>query len=155
MSTEPWRPNPTPNPYGSPYDRPPSRVPDEYLRIGDSERERAAAALGEHYAAGRLQRSELEERLDAAYAARTLADLERLFVDLPDPAPFRPGSAQRPAPPPQRHRHGHVELAFIVAVVCMLLALSVALTAVWGFPPFPLFFVFFWIALGRRRRVWL
>jgi len=143
MSTEPWRPHPNPA----------DRVPDRLLRIGDSERERAAAALGEHFAAGRLQRGELDERLDAAYAGRTLADLERLFTDLPEPAPFRPGRAPRTAPPPERRPRSHAELAVIPVVVAMVV-LFVVLTLRLHFPPFFLF-PFFWIVMGRRRRVWL
>ena len=44
------------------------------LRIGDVERERAQAALGEHYAAGRLGHDEFSERLDRIWSARTRAD---------------------------------------------------------------------------------
>lgn len=54
------------------------------LRIGDSERDAAVAALGEHYAAGRLTKQEFDERADRAAAARFNADLAPLFADLPD-----------------------------------------------------------------------
>ena len=53
------------------------------LRIGDAERERAVADLGEHFAAGRLTEEEHGERTDQAYQARTQADLDALFDDLP------------------------------------------------------------------------
>lgn len=56
---------------------------DEHLRIGDAERERAAADLGEHYAQGRLTADEHAERLDRIWAARTRADLAPVFADLP------------------------------------------------------------------------
>lgn len=73
----------------------------EHLRIGDAEREQAAAALGEHYAQGRLTAEEHAERLDRVWAARTRADLGPVFRDLPGgdgaAAPARPGSARRPA----------------------------------------------------------
>ena len=59
-------------------------------RIGDAEREQAVQALSEHYAAGRIDRSELDARLETAYRARTLDQLRALFADLPEPAPFRP-----------------------------------------------------------------
>ena len=63
-------------------DRPPA------VRASDADRERVARTLGEHGAAGRLTPEELEQRLDAAYAARTQGDLERLLDDLPPtPAP--------------------------------------------------------------------
>jgi Domain of unknown function (DUF1707)/TM2 domain len=53
------------------------------LRIGFSEREAAVRELGEHYAAGRLDGAEYEERTAIAYAARTADDLAPLFADLP------------------------------------------------------------------------
>jgi hypothetical protein len=53
------------------------------IRIGTTEREQAVKALGEHFAHGRLEPSEFEERMTAAYAARTAAELDRLFADLP------------------------------------------------------------------------
>ena len=60
------------------------------LRIGDAEREDAAQALGEHFATGRLDRAEYDDRLAAAFAARTEGDLLVLFTDLPLPHPGRP-----------------------------------------------------------------
>jgi hypothetical protein len=56
------------------------------LRIGDAERDAAAADLGEHYAAGRLTLDELKERLDEIFSARTLGQLGRVMADLPRPA---------------------------------------------------------------------
>jgi hypothetical protein len=58
------------------------------LRASDSDRERAAADLREHYAAGRLSSTELSERLDFVYAATTLSALAELRADLPDPRPL-------------------------------------------------------------------
>jgi Domain of unknown function (DUF1707)/TM2 domain len=53
------------------------------IRIGNAEREAAVRALGDHYAQGRLDQEEYEERTTAAYAARTSDDLVPLFDDLP------------------------------------------------------------------------
>lgn len=53
------------------------------MRASDAERERIAEALREAVAEGRLDMEEFEERLDAAYRARTHADLEPLVRDLP------------------------------------------------------------------------
>jgi Domain of unknown function (DUF1707) len=53
------------------------------LRIGDAERDAAAADLGEHYAAGRLSLDELNERLDAVFSSKTLGQLTRVMADLP------------------------------------------------------------------------
>jgi Domain of unknown function (DUF1707) len=68
-----------------------SRDPD--LRAGDADREEVAAALREHYAMGRLTAAEFDERVDAAYTARTYGDLARLTRDLPAASP---GPAARP-----------------------------------------------------------
>jgi hypothetical protein len=63
------------------------------MRASDAEREQAAQALREHYAAGRLDEQELSERLDAVYEARTVEDLDHLRRDLPQ-LPV-PAAAQR------------------------------------------------------------
>jgi hypothetical protein len=70
------------------------------LRASDAERERTATLLREHTAAGRLTPEELDERLETAYAARTVSELDALVHDLPAspgaPTPSRPPrSAQR------------------------------------------------------------
>lgn len=53
------------------------------IRASDEDRSRTAAALGEHYAAGRLTLDEFQERLDGVYAATTLGELDHLMADLP------------------------------------------------------------------------
>lgn len=56
-------------------------------RIGDAERDRAADYLRDHMSVGRLSQEEFDERVTAALQARTAADLEPLFSDLPAPKP--------------------------------------------------------------------
>lgn len=53
------------------------------LRAADADREAVADILRAQCAAGRLDVSELEERLSAALAARTLGELDRLLADFP------------------------------------------------------------------------
>jgi hypothetical protein len=53
------------------------------LRISDQEREQAAQQLREHFAAGRISEDELNERVQAIYAARTQQELRSLLSDLP------------------------------------------------------------------------
>lgn len=53
------------------------------LRISDAERDAAVTALGEHYAAGRLNKDEYDQRADQAWAAKYEGDLGPLFADLP------------------------------------------------------------------------
>ena len=123
-------------------------VPADQLRVGDDERQQAVAALGEHFAAGRLDREEFDSRVQAAYAGRTRVDLRALFGDLPEPAPFRPErapdrTAGRPARPP-------------VFTLVLILAVFVTVSAVLRFPVFPLLFLLLFLAwrtgaIGSRR----
>ncbi|MGH3568427.1 MAG: DUF1707 SHOCT-like domain-containing protein [Pseudonocardia sp.] len=71
------------------------------IRVGHDERERAVRALGEHFAKGRLDMDEYENRCTRAYAARTTADLDALFDELPNP--FTP--APHPAHPYPAQSH--------------------------------------------------
>ena len=56
---------------------------DAKIRASDADRDRTAAALREHLAAGRLTIEEFGERLDRAYAAKTLGELSEVMADLP------------------------------------------------------------------------
>jgi hypothetical protein len=56
---------------------------DPRIRASDADRDRTAALLREHHAAGRLTAEEFNERLDKAYAAKTLGELDQLLSDLP------------------------------------------------------------------------
>ncbi len=58
-----------------------SELPE--MRASDTERERITERLREAVAEGRLSMDEFNERLDAAYRARTSGDLELLVNDLP------------------------------------------------------------------------
>ena len=53
------------------------------LRISDADRDRVAELLRESAGEGRLDIDELEERLEAAYAAKTYGELVPLTADLP------------------------------------------------------------------------
>ncbi|MEU7258918.1 DUF1707 domain-containing protein [Streptomyces rimosus] len=58
-------------------------LPD--LRASDADRERVAEILREALAEGRLEMAEFDERLTAAYQARTVGALKPLVADLPQP----------------------------------------------------------------------
>jgi hypothetical protein len=60
---------------------------DDYFRPSDAERDRVAAFLRGHFAAGGITPAELDARLTATITARTYADLVRVLADLPVPAP--------------------------------------------------------------------
>ncbi len=142
------------------------------LRIGDAEREAAAARLREHFAVGRLTMEEFQQRLDAAFAAKTDRDLARITSDLPGfaqqtttapaggfqsggPAPYGygpgeygPGSRGWRQP----RRPSYVRVAILLAVV-----LFVVLPALrWPFgwillPSFPVLAVLIGIVVFGRR----
>ncbi len=79
-------------------------LPAEQRRASDADREHVAERLRDAAGDGRLTIPELEERLEAAFSARTYAELEPLTHDLPDhphPAPRVP-STLRPAGSPAR-----------------------------------------------------
>jgi hypothetical protein len=58
-------------------------VGDPKIRASDEDRDRAASLLREHHAAGRLDAEEFAERLDKAFAAKTIGELDELMEDLP------------------------------------------------------------------------
>ncbi len=59
------------------------------LRIGDNERHQVAEILREAAGEGRIDLDELDERLEATYAAKTYADLVPITLDLPStPVPL-------------------------------------------------------------------
>ena len=76
--TEPSSPDPTG----------PEPAPARDLLLSDVERLHALTALGDHYAAGRLDDSEFHARSGDVAAARTLSQLRGSFHDLPGGMPL-------------------------------------------------------------------
>ncbi|MBZ5741309.1 DUF1707 domain-containing protein [Nocardioides mangrovi] len=74
------------------------------MRISDDDRHRVAEQLREAAGAGRLDLDELDERLEATYAARTYADLVPITRDLPVLPASRPASTPVVAGP-ESERH--------------------------------------------------
>jgi Domain of unknown function (DUF1707) len=56
---------------------------DPRIRASDEDRDRAVALLREHHAAGRLTAAEFSDRLDKAYEAKTMGEIDELLADLP------------------------------------------------------------------------
>ena len=67
---------------------------DQHLRVSDAEREAVTDQLAEHFAAGRLDQAEFDDRVGRAMSAKTRADLSGLFADLSDT-----GAPAVPEPP--------------------------------------------------------
>lgn len=118
---------------------------DPRTRIADSDRERAMADLAGHYADGRLDHEEYDERLDAIWTARTRADLAVLFSDLPKQAVPYPQPAARSA----RRPYGPRRRFPLLPVVVVLIALSALTHAPFWLLVFPLMFV-----RSRRRQAY-
>ncbi|HEX4805146.1 MAG TPA: DUF1707 domain-containing protein [Conexibacter sp.] len=95
------------------------------LRASDAERERTATLLRDHAGAGRLTPEELDERLDAAYAARTVGELEALLRDLP-------AAAAAPAPTPaSRSAHREAARRRVLHAIGQAMLVSAAAIAIW------------------------
>ena len=88
---------------------------DQHMRVSDAERQAVADRLAEHFSSGRLDQAEFDERVGRAMSAKTRADLNGLFDDLPEtgaPAATDPTTGQ----PRRRHRHPVLLAALIVFV---------------------------------------
>jgi GntR family transcriptional regulator len=55
---------------------------DQHLRVSDAERDAVAGRLAEHFAAGRLDQAEFDDRVRRAMSGKTRGDLRALFADL-------------------------------------------------------------------------
>jgi hypothetical protein len=103
------------------------------VRASDAERDQAAEVLRAAFAEGRLTRAELDERLAAAYAAKTHADLRDLTGDLPGTVPAEATAYDRL--PVADHGPGvHLNL-------CLLFC----------FPPAGIAYAIYWIVTARRQ----
>ena len=125
--------------------------PQPEVRIGDAEREAAVAALGDHYAAGRLTKEEYDERSGQAYAARTRSGLLPLFADLPRAEGAAPGptGGSRTSGPAPRRRSGWWEGAWLVPVLVVAGVLLVVTHL-----PLVVLLVLGWVLLARGGRRW-
>lgn len=114
-------------------------------RIGDEERHAVADLLAEHHAHGRLTQEEFDERLDAAFEARTAGELGKLLADLP----VRRPNERRPMLRTSGGRRWsyQVDLRELV-VMCTLGALLFFLSAYLGGGSFLVIFVVGLAGLG-------
>jgi len=60
-----------------------SELPPDQMRASDADREQVAQVLHNALSEGRITVNELEERLTTVYAAKTIADLKPVTIDLP------------------------------------------------------------------------
>jgi len=127
-------------------------VSRDELRLSDADRDEAIDRLSEHYAAGRLDKDEFDERSDAVWTAKTGADLAPVFADLeplhrsrrPYAGPYA-GPFSGPFGPWGRRRWFGVPFLPVLWVL-------VVLTVLTHVPFVLLAFVGCMFVLGRRRR---
>jgi hypothetical protein len=101
------------------------------LRVSDAERHEVADLLSRHYADGRLDQAEFDERAGRAMNAKTRADFRDLFADLPDLGePPTTDAARAAARQRQRQRPRLLHVAGLVVLVLITLAL---LNGMWWF----------------------
>jgi hypothetical protein len=125
-------------------------APKPSVRIGNAERDRAADLLGEHFRAGRLDVHEYDERITAAYAAKTDDDLAPLFADLPGA-----GSSSQPKRPHVEPTRGYlpVPVLFIRGVALAILGLIVVGLVITS-APFILIGLLIWLRVSGRMWGW-
>jgi hypothetical protein len=117
------------------------------IRAADADREHVADRLRQATAEGRLQADELEERLEAAFSARTYGELEELTRDLPGEAAPR----ARPSIP-IAWPAAVIAFMFLMPIVVALMVAAVVLVAstVAFLGPFVALAVLWMV--GHRRR---
>jgi Domain of unknown function (DUF1707) len=145
---------------------------DPRIRASDADRDRVAAMLREHHAAGRLTAEEFHERMDRALEAKTLGELDELMTDLPAidlyqlpdaslrRAPPRPWQSLLPADPghggPARFTPGTVAMGAWAVVTSAMVAIwavaAVVGTGTW-FPWWALIALpWIWAIVRRSQR---
>jgi hypothetical protein len=99
------------------------------------DREQVAALLRENYSDGRLTLEEFQERLENAYGAKTLGELDVLTADLPAPTGKPTPTAAAPSPHDVAHWK-RVRDRVLTYVIIMLFLIGI------------------WAASGREGSFW-
>ncbi len=96
------------------------RYSEQNLRVSDADRNAVAELLTQHYAEGRLDQAEFDNRVDRTMAAKTRGDLAGLFDDLPETESASGADGQARAAVPYRahgRRGGILRSLLLVALV--------------------------------------
>jgi hypothetical protein len=102
------------------------------MRISDADRAEVTDRLSKHYSDGRLDQAEFNERLDRAMNAKTQADLNGLFADLP--ATDEPDKAAKAVrQPDQRPRNRRPVQRVIGLILITVVAIFAARALMWPF----------------------
>jgi hypothetical protein len=117
------------------------------MRVSDAERADVAERLSRHYGDGRLDQAEHNERLDQAMKAKTHADFDGLFADLPgeEPEHAEPTAVAAPRTAAIGRRHPPRRLLFLAFIVVIAIGVGHAVAEFW----FP------WLLIGLLVFLWL
>lgn len=123
------------------------------LRASDAERAEVADRLSKHYQEGRLDQAEFNERLDRAMSAKTRADFNGLFADLPDvsepagPQQQNGQPAGKPIRMSRRPQSGSSLVRILAIVVLAIVAIMIAHSVMHS--------VLLWVLVGVVAFIWL
>ncbi len=124
------------------------------IRASDADRERVVEILRQHTAEGRITADEFEERMTAAYAARTMGALAELTTDLPvdlaEHARRQTELARQAKPRRTLSRQLRQEFSGLASLGVVLTTIWVISGAGYFWPAWPLGV----IAVARMIQVW-
>ena len=119
------------------------------LRASDADREQVTERLRRAAGEGRIVAEELEERLEAVFAARTYGELDAVVADLPGATVRR---RERPRTPALSRPALIVAIVFLLpVVVSMLIAAVVVITTL--FTAWAVVLALGWWVFGQHRRL--
>jgi len=101
-----------------------SDQPPNLLRASDADREQSLTVLRANHAAGRVQTSELDERVAAVLTATTVAELDQQLRDLPGPGDHRN----------HRHRARLMPMVLPLATASSAIAVGTEIHLIWILP---------------------
>ena len=107
------------------------RYSDQHIRVSDAERTEVAELLGQHYADGRLDQGEFDDRVGRTMAAKTRGDLAGLFDDLPEAGPAGAGPAGPGSKGPARYRGPRRRGGGIARPLLLLLLVFICANFAW------------------------
>jgi hypothetical protein len=138
------------------------RYADQNIRVSDAERNAVTEQLGAHYADGRLDQAEFDERIARTMAAKTRGDLTGLFDDLPDLGPAgAPGTTaaggygDSALPYPRRRRGGIFRPLVLLAIVIVIASVSwhaMNTLSFFAIPWFPVLVIIAIVLFATRHR---
>lgn len=101
--------------------------PQPDLRVSDADRQAVADQLSKHFADGRLDQGEFDERLSQAMNAKTYRDLDGLLTDLPS-TQASGGGGLPPGGNVTGREHGSVPQRRVVHPVLLIVAAIIAIS---------------------------